>query len=256
MFRRKKSPEKIINRKIATARFMQHVPEVLRLLPVSLSTWWEDWTDTILISLLWVISLILFPLNPPATLGFYYALQNPRDTGDRPRLMWEGFKKYAGVAYLNTLFTVLVVAVSYVNWIFYTSMENEWLQILAALSVTILFLWGMVQFYLIPILLQQEEKKLYLAYRNAFSVFIASPIFGMIAVLIYLALTIVSYLFPPLLFFGSPVALAMMNFYAVHNRLVKLKAIQSESATYHYDPLEVAQELLAVLEQPGMVEEE
>lgn len=256
MFRRKTSPEKIINRKIGFARLMQQIPDVFRLLPVSINTWWENWTDTILISLIWVISLILFPLNPPATFGLYYALQNPKDTGERPRMMWEGFKKYAGVSYLNTLITLFVIAVSYVNWIFYTSMENQWVRVLSGLSVTLLFIWGMLQFYLIPIILQQEEKKLLLAYRNAFSVFIASPLFAMGAVIFYLLVAAVSYLFLPFMFFGSPVVLVMLNFYTVHNRLVKFNAIKPDSATYQYDPIAVAQEFLAVLEEPGKIEEE
>lgn len=249
MFRRRnQSPEKIVTRKITYARFMERVPEVLRLLPVSLSTWWDHWLDTILVSLLWVVSLILFPLNPPATFGLYYALQDPKEIGDRPKMMWEGFKQYAGVAYLNTLLTLLVLVISYFNWIFYTAMENQWLQLLSSFSITILFLWGMVQFYLIPTMLQQEEKKLFLAYRNAFSVFMASPIFGLIAVIFYLLLGIISYVFPPLLFFGTPIALAMLNFFTVQNRLIKMKAVLPASALYQYDPAALAEDLLAVLD--------
>jgi hypothetical protein len=127
-------------------------------------------------------------------------------------------------------------------------MENQWLRLLSSLSITLLFIWGMLQFYLIPILLQQEEKQLFLAYRNAFSVFMAHPVFGLIAVIFYLLLGVVSYLFPPFLFFGTPVALAMLNFFTVQDRLVNLNAIKPESALYRYDPAEMAENLLDVLD--------
>jgi len=162
--------------------------------------------------------------------------------------MWEGIKKYPGISYLNALASIFVIGISYLNWAFYNSLENVWFKLFGAVSIVVFIAWCAIQFYLIPIIFQQEEKNLWLAYRNAASLFFASPFYGTLNLALAALIAALSVLAPPLAFFGSPIILMLYSHFSVADRLVHFKAIQPEATPFYYDPVQKEKELLAVYE--------
>ena len=248
MFRKKVSYHKIIGRKLAYTRFSRKLPVALRLFFNAISKWWDHWVEFILLGLAWTLAAVTVVFSPPVTFGVFYALRDPDEIENRFKLVLEGAKAYLGISYLNFLISLLVFAVGFFNLSFYSSFDSLWMNLLAGLGIALLFVWAGMQIYLIPVLFQQTTKNLWSAYRNAAGLFLANAGNGILMITIGFLLLILSIVFPPVLFVGSPILFMLYAHAMASHIMLKLELIQPEDTYYHDDPDQTEKDLLAVYE--------
>lgn len=248
MFRRRVSYHKVVSRKLAYIRFSKKLPVSIRLFLTSVSKWWEHWVDFLLLGLVWTLAAATIIVSPPITFGVFYALRDPDEFGNRLKLMLDGAKQYAGIAYLNFLISLFVYALGLLNLVFYSSFESPWVKVLAGFAIAVLFAWTGMQTCLIPVLFQQKTRNLWFGYRNAAGLFLANAI-NSIALLIFLLLvTAASIIFPPLLFVGSPILMMIYIHFMASHAMLQLNFIQPDDTQYHDAPEAQEHGLLVVYE--------
>jgi uncharacterized membrane protein YesL len=132
-------------------------------------------------------------LVPPATAGmFYLTNQVAHHKSIEFSMFFEGFRKYIWKSYLLTLLNLVVAGIVYVNFQFYGQFEGQWAVIVRGLFVGIGAMWLLIQVYVFPMLLEQEEPRLLLAIRNAAFLAFASPITSLILVILMLVVSVLS----------------------------------------------------------------
>jgi hypothetical protein len=95
----------------------------------------------------------------------------------------EGIKIYWWRALLWLLINMLVVALIIMNLRFYpTVFEGIWTLFVSGLWLALLVFWLTMQVYYWPLVIQQEEPKLLLGWRNAAYLVLANPFYAFFAV--------------------------------------------------------------------------
>ncbi len=125
------------------------------------------------------IVLVLLVL-PPATAGmFHLTNQIAHHKSIEFGLVFEGAKLYAVKSWLLTLLNLGVAILLGVNVVFYGSQQFEgqqWAIVVRGLFVGLAVLWVLIQLYVLPMLMEQQQPSLRLAVRNAAFMAFASPI--------------------------------------------------------------------------------
>ncbi|HOG46924.1 MAG TPA: DUF624 domain-containing protein [Anaerolineae bacterium] len=127
------------------------------------------------LALLFLALLIAFP---PATAAMFcltnrIAHHRAADLG----LFFAGFRKHFFRSWLLALLNVVVLAMLWANASFYGQMlQPPWAALVQGLCVGLTVMWCLIQLYVFPMLLEQEEPRLLLALRNAAFLAFASPI--------------------------------------------------------------------------------
>jgi len=148
-----------------------------RILWTALKDFYEEMFVLVGANLLWVLLCIPLVTIPPATAGmFYLTNQIAHHKSIEFRMFFEGFKKYFVKSWLLTLLNLLAAALFYANYQFYGQMAAQWASIVQGLFVGLFVIWCLIQMYVFPMLLEQQEPRLLLAVRNAAFLAFASPI--------------------------------------------------------------------------------
>ncbi len=171
----------------------------------SLRDFYDDGALLIAVNVLWVgLSLPLITL-PPATGGLYYVTNRiAHGYAAQVRTFFEGFRQYFIKSWQLALANLLVLAVTWVNLVFYGQLNNLWIRLLRILLLYILAFWLAMQIYTFPLLLEQEHKRLKLVLRNAALLVLADPVFTVIlAVLLLAAIALSAALTLPLILVTS-----------------------------------------------------
>lgn len=149
--------------------------------------------------------LLLLGLVPPATAGmFYLTNQVAHHKSVEFRMLWDGAKMYATKAWLHTLLNLLAAVLIWANLQFYGAIDAQWAVIVRGLFVGIAVLWTLIQIYVFPMLLEQQEPKFFLALRNAAFMTFASPITTLILAVLMVVVAALS------IGLALPFAVAMM----------------------------------------------
>jgi uncharacterized membrane protein YesL len=196
--------------------------QVFRVLWEALKDLWDELSLLILmnaVSALLVIPVVTFP---PALAGLWHTAN--RLTNEKSihwRDYFEGFRRYFWKAWGLALLNILVAAVVFTNISFYTPGNtpfeiNPTLSIwIRGLFLGIVFLWLIIQMYLMALLLEQQDQRLRVALRNAAVLAVANPGFTLVLALLLLIVAVISTLFPVLWF-----AITLALFAVVCNKAV------------------------------------
>jgi len=139
---------------------------------------------------------------------------------------WEGFKRYYLKSWqILALWVVGTVTLAANIW-FYRMWWQQGTQI--ALLPVILFLWIMVlwlgiQPYLLPLLLEQEDKRVLLVFRNAILLALVNPGFTVLVMVLLGATLLLSLVFPPLLLLVTFSLMALVNNRAIVQLMIRLE---------------------------------
>ena len=132
-------------------------------------------------------------LVPPATAGmFYLTNQVTHHKSIEFGMFFEGLKKYVWKSYLLILLNLLAASIVYANFQFYGQFEGQWAVIVRGLFVGLGVMWCLVQIYVFPMLLEQQEPRLLLALRNAAFLAFASPITSLVLAVLMLVVAALS----------------------------------------------------------------
>jgi uncharacterized membrane protein YesL len=166
-------------------------------------TWWSlrDTYEELFIligaNLLAMILFIPIVTGPPAVAGLHYlgyriATEKRIEFG----FFWEGFKSYLWDSWKLAALNVLVFVVLGTDiWFYLVNMQGAW-QALGFVGLGMLLIWTVAQLYTFPLLVRQEERKLFLLVKNAILLTLAYPAFSLTAAVLLALLLGLSLAFP------------------------------------------------------------
>ena len=159
---------------------------------------------------LFTINLVWFLLSLPvitifpATGGLYYAvLELERENTADWSTVWVGVKKHWWLSLKWGLLVLFSYIFMVANIWFYLNLDQGWSVFPLTISIVVLILWSTVTQFSFPLLLLQEEKKIFLALRNAYVIVMRKPLSALKVLLISFLTTIISILLLPLWIFVS-----------------------------------------------------
>jgi hypothetical protein len=148
------------------------------------------------------MTVVLFPV---AAAGMYFAT-NRVAHGKTAHFsdFIEGVRKFWWRSLLWFLANILFVIVIYTNLVFYsTNFKGLWVAVVGGFWLALLAFWLTLQMYFWPMLIEQSQTKMLLAWRNAAFLVLASPFFSFFIASFHLLLIGVSIaLGLPLIFVG------------------------------------------------------
>jgi len=198
------------------------IPSPLRVIGTSFVDWWDSWLDMVMVTIVWFVAQLTIVLGPPATFGFYYVVYRMVTNGEATGLrgLFEGAKKYFGKAWIWGLINIAVVVLMYVNFTFYSNIEAFWSFSLVVLLGILSLFWLFTQFYAIPFLMEQEDKRLKVALKNGILTSLASPFFTFFVMIVVILIVFLCVGFVIPTFLGLPAVIPFLGFRALNDRLV------------------------------------
>ena len=201
----------------------------------TLRDWWDGMVGLATFNLLWLGLSLTVILCPPATAGLY-AVTNSLAHGKGQRLddFVAAARCYAWVSWRWALINLVLGVLLAVNLVFYGSIAGAAAFLIQMALVIGAAVWLVMQFYVWPFLIEQEQKRLRVALRNALLLALANPLYTLTLLLIsglVIVLSLVAIL--PLGFFTMSF-LALLGNRAVVERLIhygKLPAADAASTS-------------------------
>ncbi len=178
-------------------------------------------------ALLFPLTLIAILAGGPAMAGVHN-LTNPIPHERRIEFsyFWEGFRRYYLKSWQTLGLWVVGVVTLAVNIWFYRMWWQQGTQI--AIVPVILFLWIMVlwlgiQPYLFPLLMEQEDKRVLLVFKNAILLALVNPGFTVLVIVLLGATLLLSLIFPPLLLLVTFSLAALVDNRAIVQLMIRLE---------------------------------
>lgn len=142
----------------------------------------------------------LFFIGPflpgPALVGMHaLARELARNEGVSWALFWQKTRQYWWVSTSMFFLSLLATIVLLTSMRFYLSSDNSILQLIGFAWIYGLVLWLIMQIYLLPLLLEQDETRISLrrVYRNAFVIAAAKPLLSLAMLIVSLILLVAGY---------------------------------------------------------------
>jgi uncharacterized membrane protein YesL len=183
----------------------------------ALKDFWDELFTLILMNIVTVLLAIPVVTFPPAMAGLW-SVANLVAKGRTAHWSdyFEGFRHYFLKAWGLALLNILVAIIVFTNVRFYTP-DNApfdinptlslWVQ---ALFAGMALVWLLLQVYPLAMLLEQEDRRLRVALRNAVVLFIAHPGFTIVLVLLMLIVAAISTVIPALWLLGTVALFAVV----------------------------------------------
>ena len=178
-------------------------------------------------ALLLPLTLIAILAGGPAMAGVHN-LTNPIPHEKRIEFsyFWEGLKRYYLKSWQILALWVAGIITLAMNIWFYRMWWQRGTQI--AVVPVIIFLWVMVlwlgiQPYLFPLLLEQEDKRVLLVFKNAILLALVNPGFTVVLMALLGATMLISLVFPPLLLLVTLSLVALVDNRAIVQLMVRLE---------------------------------
>lgn len=176
------------------------------------------------VNLAWFVMSLPVVTIFPALGGLYHAvLALNQDNLANWGTVWEGFKKHWQISFKwgsLVLFGNLILAA---NIWFYLSLDQDWAIFALVASILLLLIWVAINQFSFPVLLLQEEKKVFLAIRNGYVIVLRRPQAALKVILFTLLIAVVSTLLPPLWIFISMALIVHIRTRTVLNTLKKIR---------------------------------
>jgi uncharacterized membrane protein YesL len=153
----------------------------------------------IVANVLWFALTLPLVTAPPAAAGLYYVTnQLAHRRSANWRTFFEGFRTYFWLGWRWGLVNLLVLSVIGANYWFYARIvlnRAEWIE---GIFLSLAMLWGILQTYTFPLLLEQKDRRMVTAVRNSVVLYLKYPAFSIgLAVLVLLLLVVSSLLLQP-----------------------------------------------------------
>ncbi len=144
-------------------------------------------------NLLWLIFSLLLVTAPPAAAGLYYAT-NRLAHGKKAnwRDFFTGLRQHFWMSWRWGLINLVVFFVLVSNYLFYGGFDGMWVTWVQGVFLALIALWLLLQTYTFPLLLEQNDRRLRVAMRNSFVLYLKRPGFSLGVGLINLALIYLS----------------------------------------------------------------
>lgn len=180
------------------------IREAMSVFWQTLKDTWEELFQLAIVNLVWLFSALTIIGFPVTVAGMYY-VTNRVAHGKTFHFadFIDGIKLYWWRSLLWFLANVVFILLIYVNLQFYASFQATWSVFVNGLWLAILAFWLAMQVYFWPLLIEQEQPKMLLAWRNCAYLILANPFFAFFIVSFSIVLFIASAaLTLPLIFVG------------------------------------------------------
>jgi len=205
----------------------------LKLIGLAFKRIWADWVNQVLISLAMVLTSLTVVFTGPALMGVCTASADLAD-GVRTGIAgwWAGFKRYFWQGIIWGLVNLALAVVFAISLWFYSEIETVWAPLLAVVLIFFGVFWSFVQFFTPGYLVAQEEKSLWLAWKNSLLTVLAAPLMTFVLGTFALGVTLLSLglLLPT--FLGTGPLLGMLSVLAVRDRLATYLGGNDEYENY------------------------
>ena len=204
----------------------QEIKSAFSIIGKAFSLWWEDWVNQVLVSLAASLLGLTIILAPAALMGL---LQETQDLSNDLRTgivgFWKGFKKYFWSSLLWGFVTLFIFFIIIINIWFYFSIQAIWTPLVVVLFIFLFFLWYVIQFFAMGYFFEQEDKSLWLAWKNSALTLLAAPFFTFIIAIFVILLSAISFgLILPMMV-GMPALLSLLSILSIRDRLITFRKI-------------------------------
>jgi len=146
------------------------------------------------IGVLVVLMLVLMTIGPnPAAAGIHlWANRLVKEERVEFSLFWEGLRAYWWKATRLFLISLVGFVLLLVNALFYLRSDSQILQLFGIVWLYAIYFWISMQIYQLPLLIEQEDKRLRLVLRNSFFLALSNFLTTFVVVVICTVLTVIS----------------------------------------------------------------
>lgn len=175
------------------------------------------------LNIVWLLLTLPIITAIPALGALYYATnvlvhENSADWG----VFWEGFKKYFWISYKWGLVSLAVLGLILLNIRFYGQFESIWAAIAQVLFLWIALLYFFLQLYTFPMIVEQKQKKLRIAVRNALVIFLSRPWKSIVLLVGSTLILTVSVVITPFLFV---ISMSLVTFWCNKSTIEAIKKL-------------------------------
>lgn len=207
----------------------------LRVTWETLRDWWDSMVGLATFNLVWLGLSLTVILCPPATAGLY-AVTNCIAHGKGQHLddFVMAARRYAWLSWRWALVNGALAIALAVNFVFYGAIESSGALVIQIALLSVGSGWLVTQFYTWPFLIEQEQKQLRLALRNALFLSLANPLYTLILLVVASLVVVFSLVAILPLGFFTMSFLALLGNRAVVERLThygKLPATDTASTS-------------------------
>ncbi len=193
--------------------------------------WYDSMLTLVVLNMLWLLSLVTIVLLPPATAALYAVTNEMMHTGSGGfSEFFEAGRRYFIKSWIWALMNLLMLAVIWANIVFYGQQKTDLAAIVQALFVMLGVYWLVIQFYFWPFLMEQTDKRVFLALRNSVLTALASPGFTLLMALAVILMVVLSVVFVLPAGVMTATVIALMGNHAVLNRLETFGKLQPPDA--------------------------
>ena len=157
----------------------------IRVIWEGLQDAFDSMAELVIANFLWALLTIPILTAPASLAGAYYmtnllAHRKPVSW----RTFFEGFRRFFWLSWGWALANLLVAFVIYSNYVFYQRFGGSWVAYVQGIVLGVGILWLVLQVYVFPLLIEQEDRRLRIALRNSFVLLVSNP--GLALILIVL----------------------------------------------------------------------
>jgi len=135
-----------------------------------------DLVPLVSLNIIWFLLTLPIVTAFPAAAGLYYATnQLAHQKGAGWKTFFDGFRIHFWLSWRWGLLNVIIILVAVSNIKFYGQLEAEWSVWLRGVIIGLSILWGIIQLYTFPFLLEQEKQRLSTALRNSMVLLATRP---------------------------------------------------------------------------------
>jgi len=150
--------------------------ESIRVIWEGLQDAFDSMAELVIVNILWVLLTVPVITAPAALAGAYYmtnliAHRKPVSW----RTFFEGFRQFFWLSWGWALANLLAGFIVYSNFVFYKQFSGNWVAYVQGIALGAGLLWLVLQVYIFPLLIEQEDRRLRIAIRNSVVLLVSSP---------------------------------------------------------------------------------
>jgi uncharacterized membrane protein YesL len=157
---------------------------------------YDDILTLVLYNVFWFFLSLPIITIPPAFAGLNYGVNQltHREQADW-KTFFTGFKEFFWLSYKWALLNVAVFVILFSNIYFYGQMKEAWAFPVQTLFLSLTVIWIIIQMYVFPLLLEQQDRRLRTALRNSLVLIARKPWITIVLILMTAILVALSVYF-------------------------------------------------------------
>jgi uncharacterized membrane protein YesL len=195
----------------------------------SLINIYYDLVPLVSLNIIWFLLTLPIVTAFPAAAGLYYATnQLAHQKGAGWKTFFDGFRIHFWLSWRWGLLNAIILIVLVSNIVFYGQLEAEWSVWLRGVIIGLSILWGIIQLYTFPFLLEQEKQRLSTALRNSMVLLATRPAPVLSVAFLSLVLAVLStvIVLPAWFFFTASLSVYLANKVVIDS----IKKLQKDGA--------------------------